>query len=342
MRVLVTGGAGFIGSHTVVVLLAAGHEVIVADDLRNSDRSVLERVRQITGRTVDWYRADVADRSAVEALFAARRPEAVIHFAGLKAVAESVARPLDYYYNNTVSTMVLAGACLAHRVARFVFSSSATVYGENRVPFRETMPLRPAANPYGATKAFSERILADAARAWPAFCVALLRYFNPVGAHASGLIGEAPGGVPNNLMPYITAVAAGRLPKLRVFGDDYPTPDGTGVRDYIHVMDLAEGHLAALDRLAPGARAYNLGTGRGTSVRELVHAFEQVNGLRLPCETVARRPGDIAACYADASRAARELGWRAGRDIGAMCRDAWRFECRRQEREQAYRGDTEK
>ncbi len=331
MNILVTGGAGFIGSHTCVALLAAGHGVIVADNLSNSSTGVLDKVKQITGRGVLFYRIDVTEAAAVDQVFADHSIDGVIHFAGLKAVGESVAKPLEYYYNNTVSTMVLAGACLKHGVKRFVFSSSATVYGDNRVPFVETMPLKPATNPYGHTKAMSEQILSDAAGADPGLAVALLRYFNPVGAHASGLIGEAPSGIPNNLMPYITRVAKGELEKLRIFGNDYPTADGTGVRDYIHVCDLAEGHLQALDRLTPGVHVYNLGTGRGTSVLQLVRAFEKANRLQLPYAIVNRRPGDIAESYADVSKARRELGWMAKRDLFDMCRDAWRFEKGRSE-----------
>lgn len=326
MNILVTGGAGYIGSHTCVALLEAGHTVIVADNLCNSDAGNLERVKQITGKEITFYRIDVTGKAATEALFAGHAVDGVVHFAGLKAVGESVEKPLAYYYNNLASTMVLAGACLKYGVKRFVFSSSATVYGENRVPFVETMPLMPTTNPYGESKAVSERILADTAGANPGWSVALLRYFNPVGAHESGLIGEAPTGIPNNLMPYITRVAKGELDKLRVFGDDYPTVDGTGVRDYIHVMDLAEGHVTALENLTAGVHVYNLGTGRGTSVLQLVRAFEEANGLRLPYEITARRPGDIAECYADATKAKKDWGWTPKRNLADMCRDAWRFE----------------
>lgn len=326
MNILVTGGAGFIGSHTCVALLQEGHNVIVADNLSNSSAETLDKVKQIAGKELIFYRIDVTDSAAVEAVFDAHPLDGVIHFAGLKAVGESVEKPLDYYYNNTVSTMVLAGACRKYGVKRFVFSSSATVYGENKVPFVETMELRAPASPYGWTKAISEQILTDVARSEPGWAVALLRYFNPVGAHESGLIGEAPSGFPNNLMPYITRVASGKLAKLRIFGNDYPTVDGTGVRDYIHVCDLAEGHLRALDRLTPGVHIYNLGTGRGTSVLQLVKAFEEANGIKLPYEFVARRPGDIAESYADVTRAREELGWAARRNIIDMCRDAWRFE----------------
>lgn len=326
MKILVTGGAGYIGSHTCVALQEAGHTVIVADNLCNSRIETLARITKITGEPMTFYQVDVTDGPAVNSIFAAHDLDGVIHFAGLKAVGESVAKPLDYYRNNLLGTIVLAGACQKYGVRKFVFSSSATVYGENQVPFVETMPLLPTTNPYGETKAISERILSDVAASYPGFAVSLLRYFNPVGAHDSGLIGEAPQGVPNNLMPYITQVAKGKLPQLQVFGNDYPTVDGTGVRDYIHVMDLAEGHVAALDHLTEGVHIYNLGTGRGTSVLQLVEAFEKANAIKVPYEIVERRPGDIATCYADASKARRELNWSTKRDIMDMCRDAWRFE----------------
>ncbi len=326
MNILVTGGAGYIGSHTCVVLLEAGHEVIVADNLCNSKAETIDKVEQITNKKMVFYPIDVTDEEAVERIFADHKIDGVIHFAGLKAVAESVEKPLEYYYNNTVSTMVLAKACQRHGVEKFIFSSSATVYGENEVPFVETMDLLPAANPYGETKAISERILMDTAKANSKFSVSLLRYFNPVGAHESGFIGEEPTGIPNNLMPYVTQVAKGKLEKLQVFGNDYPTPDGTGVRDYIHVMDLAEGHVASLDRLTPGVHIYNLGTGQGISVLQLVKAFEEVNGVRVPYEIMGRRPGDIAESYADVSKAEKELNWKAKRGIKEMVRDAWRFE----------------
>ena len=324
--ILVTGGAGYIGSHTSVALLEAGYTVIVADNLCNSKAETLERVKQLTNKDIIFYQIDVTDESVVNNIFARHRIDGVIHFAGFKAVGESVEKPLTYYYNNTVSTMVLAKACMEYGVRRFVFSSSATVYGENRVPFVETMNLLPTNNPYGETKAISERILSDVAQANPGFSVSILRYFNPVGAHESGLIGEAPNGIPNNLMPYVTQVAKGKLEKLCIFGNDYPTIDGTGVRDYIHVMDLAEGHVVALEKMTEGVHIYNLGTGRGTSVLQLVRAFEKTNGIEVPFEIVGRRPGDIAECYADASKAERELGWKARRDLLDMCRDAWRFE----------------
>ncbi|MBM7610247.1 UDP-glucose 4-epimerase [Lysinibacillus composti] len=326
MNILVTGGAGFIGSHTCVALLEAGHSVIIADNLSNSKRETVMKIMDIADKEVNFYEIDVTDAEAIDIIFRNYKIDGVIHFAGLKAVGESVDKPLEYYYNNIVSTMVLTKACQKYGVNRFVFSSSATVYGDNKVPFVETMDLLPTTNPYGETKAMSERILTDIANANPAFSVSILRYFNPVGAHESGQIGEAPNGIPNNLMPYVTQVAKGKLDKLRVFGNDYPTVDGTGVRDYIHVEDLAEGHVAALENLTEGVHVYNLGTGKGTSVLELVKAFEEANDIEVPYEIVDRRPGDIASCYADASKAKRELGWTAKRDIIAMCRDAWRFE----------------
>ncbi|MEH7524944.1 UDP-glucose 4-epimerase GalE [Bacillus sp. JJ1503] len=326
MNILVTGGAGYIGSHTCVALLEAGHTVIVADNLCNSNAESLEKVKQITNKEVVYYQIDVINESALDIIFSNHHIDGIIHFAGLKAVGESVEMPLAYYYNNIVSILVLAKVCKKYNVKRFVFSSSATVYGENKVPFIETMNLLQTTNPYGETKAMSERILSDIANSNPGFSVAILRYFNPVGAHESGLIGEAPNGIPNNLMPYITQVAKGVLDKLQIFGNDYPTKDGTGVRDYIHVMDLAEGHIAALDNLVEGAHIYNLGTGLGTSVLELVKAFEVANGIKIPYEIVGRRPGDIAVCFADVTKALRELNWTAKRDIISMCKDAWRFE----------------
>lgn len=326
MVILVTGGAGYIGSHTCIALLEAGYTVIVADNLCNSKVESLNKVMQHTNKDITFYQIDVTNKKAVDIIFSNYKIDGVIHFAGLKAVSESVKKPLEYYYNNILSTLVLAKACQKYGVNKFVFSSSATVYGDNKVPFVETMDLLPTTNPYGETKAMSERILTDFGKANPNFSVSLLRYFNPVGAHESGLIGEAPNGIPNNLMPYITQVAKGKLERLRIFGNDYPTVDGTGVRDYIHVMDLAEGHVAALEHLTQGVHIYNLGTGKGTSVLELVKAFEDANGFSIPYEIVDRRPGDIAECYADVSKAKRELGWEAKRDIVTMCRDAWRFE----------------
>lgn len=328
MRVLVTGGAGYIGSHTCVELLNAGHEVIVVDNLCNSKISVLDRVKQIAGRSVSFYDLDVRDKAALSAVFGAHKIDAVIHFAGLKSVGESVAMPLQYYDNNVYGTLVLAQVMAEHDVRNLVFSSSATVYGDPAsVPIREDFPLS-ATNPYGRSKLIVEEMLRDLPIAEPDWHIALLRYFNPVGAHSSGLIGEDPNGIPNNLMPYVAQVAAGKLARLSVFGGDYPTPDGTGVRDYIHVVDLALGHVLALDALADksGVVTYNLGTGRGYSVLEMVAAFEKASGKAVPYRIVDRRPGDIAACYADAGLAERELGWRAQRDIEVMCADSWRWQ----------------
>jgi UDP-glucose 4-epimerase len=326
MNILVTGGAGYIGSHTCVALLEAGYRVIVADNLYNSKAEVLDRIKEITGKKVGFYQIDVTDEKVVDYVFKENSVDGIIHFAGYKAVGESVAKPLEYYYNNIVSTIVLAKKCREHGVKRFVFSSSATVYGENEAPLVETMELLPRTNPYGESKAICEKVLTDSAKVNPGWSVALLRYFNPVGAHESGLIGEEPSGIPNNLMPYMTRVAGGKLEKLLVFGGDYPTVDGTGVRDYIHVMDLAEGHLAAMEKLSEGAHIYNLGTGKGTSVLQLIRAFEEANGLKLPYELVERRPGDVAECYADVLKAKKELGWSARRGVTEMCLDAWRFE----------------
>lgn len=326
MNILVTGGAGYIGSHTCVALLEAGHSVIIADNLCNSKRDSIDKIQLLASKKVIFYEIDVTDKATIEGVFKSHHIDGVIHFAGLKAVGESVKKPLMYYVNNLVSTMVLAETCLKYNVRRFVFSSSATVYGDNQVPFVETMNLLPTTNPYGETKAMSERILTDIANVNPGFAVTLLRYFNPIGAHESGLIGESPNGIPNNLIPYVTQVAKGKLKKLRVFGNDYPTVDGTGVRDYIHVLDVAAGHVAAIERSKEGVNVYNLGTGRGISVLELVKAFEEANSIQVPYEIVDRRPGDIASCYADASRAERELGWIAKLDLVSMCRDSWRFE----------------
>lgn len=329
MNVLVTGGLGYIGSHACVALAEAGHRVLIVDNLSNAKPSVLERLRELTGAAIEFHRADVRDRAALRAVLAGKDVGAVLHFAGLKAVGESVEKPLAYYEHNVGGTIALLEVMSALEIPRLVFSSSATVYGEpQRLPLTEDHPLRPA-NPYGSTKLAVERLLADAAR--PArLRYAVLRYFNPVGAHPSGRIGEDPLGVPANLFPYLARVAVKALPKLRVFGNDYDTPDGTGVRDYIHVMDLAQGHVAALQALEarPGSFTVNLGTGRGYSVLEALKAFERACGVSIPFEVVARRPGDVAACYADASRAASELGWKAKLDLDAMCRDAWRWQSR--------------
>lgn len=326
MNILVTGGAGYIGSHTCVQLLNNDHSVIVADNLCNSKIEIIDKIKLITNKDFIFYQIDVTNKQAVYSIFSSHKIDGVIHFAGLKAVGESVKNPLEYYYNNIVSTIVLSKACIKYNVNKFVFSSSATVYGDNKVPFLETMDLLPTTNPYGETKVMSEKILADVVKANPNLSVSLLRYFNPIGAHESGLIGEAPNGIPNNLMPYITQVAKGKLNKLRIFGKDYPTVDGTGIRDYIHVVDLAEGHVAAIEKLTEGVHIYNLGTGQGTSVLQLVQAFEEANGVKVPYEIVDRRPGDIAICYADANKAERELGWSARKGISEMCRDTWKFE----------------
>lgn len=327
MKVLVTGGAGYIGSHTCVELLKAGHEIVIVDNFINSKPDVLDKLRAITGRDFAFVEVDLRDRAALNQAFDAHRIDAVIHFAGLKAVGESVSKPLEYYDNNLQGFIVLAEAMRDHGVKKFVFSSSATVYGMNNpVPFQEDYPTS-ATNPYGYTKVMIEQMLRDIAAADPEWHICLLRYFNPIGAHESGLIGEDPNGIPNNLLPYVAQVAAGKLPCLTVFGDDYDTPDGTGVRDYIHVVDLALGHLAALNYVEDhaGAEAVNLGTGQGTSVLEIVHAFERASGRPVPYRIADRRPGDIASCYADTHKAAKMLNWHATRNIDDMCRDTWNF-----------------
>ena len=327
MDILVTGGAGYIGSHTCVELLNKGYGVVVIDNLVNSNPKALERVEQITGKKLSFYEADVRDRATLDKIFEKHDIGCAIHFAGLKAVGESVAMPLEYYDNNLGGFFVLAEEMRAHNVKRIVFSSSATVYGMNNpVPFREEMPTS-ATNPYGYTKVMIEQMLRDLAVAAPEWSIVLLRYFNPIGAHESGLIGEDPNGIPNNLLPYVAQVAAGIRPQLSVFGNDYDTPDGTGVRDYIHVVDLALGHLAALNyaETHTGAEAINLGTGHGTSVLEIVAAFEKASGRPVPYKICDRRPGDIATCYADTTKAAKLLGWHATRDIDDMCRDGWNF-----------------
>ncbi len=326
--ILVTGGSGYIGSHTVVELMAAGHDVFVIDNYSNSKPGVLDRIEQITGRRPGFAQMDLRDRAGLRYLFMTHDFEAVVHFAGLKAVGESVSHSLRYYDNNVAGSVILFNAMAEAGVRQLVFSSSATVYGDPRsVPIREDFPLS-ATNPYGRSKLMIEDILRDAKVSDPSWRIAILRYFNPVGAHASGLIGEDPNGIPNNLMPYVTQVAIGKLPQLSVFGNDYPTPDGTGVRDYIHVVDLALGHVAALRVLAsrPGGLTVNLGTGRGCSVLELVNTFARVSGREIPYKIIARRPGDIAQCYADPSRAQTLLGWRATRGIEEMCADSWHWQ----------------
>lgn len=326
--ILVTGGAGYIGTHTVLQLLETNHDVIVIDNLSNSRREALTRVETLTGKEVTFYEGDILDRSLLEQIFLTHTIDAVIHFAGLKAVGESVREPLRYYENNVVGTTVLLEVMQAFDVKRIVFSSSATVYGlPDRTPIDESFPLR-ATNPYGRTKLMIEDMLRDVAVADTAWSIAILRYFNPIGAHASGQIGEDPFDVPNNLMPYITQVAVSRLDELNVFGDDYDTPDGTGVRDYIHVVDLANGHLKALDYIMDhtGAEAFNLGTGTGYSVLDLVKAFELESGRSIPYKVTARRPGDIAACFADPTKSKDVLGWEARHDVQTMCRDAWKWQ----------------
>ncbi|GGB83604.1 UDP-glucose 4-epimerase [Knoellia flava TL1] len=329
MHVLVSGGAGYIGSHTVVQLLAAGHEVTVVDSFANAKPSVVGRLETLTGKRLDVRSFDLTDRDKTEATFVDTQIDAVVHFAGLKAVGQSVAEPLSYYENNLDTTLSLLRAMDRHGVRKLVFSSSATVYGANPVvPMTEEAPTS-ATNPYGWTKVMNEQVLRDMAVADPTWRIALLRYFNPVGAHPSGTIGEDPSDVPNNLMPFLAQVAVGRREKLSIFGGDYPTPDGTGVRDYIHVDDLAAGHIAALHKLASTdtpLNTWNLGTGRGTSVLELLHAFERAVGRELPHEIVDRRPGDIAQSYADPRKAEAELGWKATRTIDDMCADTWRWQ----------------
>ena len=328
MRVLVTGGAGYIGSHTCVELLEAGYDVVVVDNLSNSKYESLRRVQAITGRELEFRQVDLLDAAGLGAAFAETQVEAVVHFAGLKAVGESTQIPWRYYHNNVTGTLTLLKVMQSAGVRNLVFSSSATVYGDpHTVPIKEAFPLS-ATNPYGRTKLMIEEILRDMQAASDSWNFALLRYFNPVGAHPSGRIGEDPNGIPNNLVPYIARVAVGRLPELRVFGDDYATPDGTGVRDYIHVVDLAQGHLRALEKLSenPGLVTYNLGTGQGYSVLEVVAAFERACGRSIPYRVTARRPGDVAVSYADPGRAQRELNWQARRGLGAMVTDVWRWQ----------------
>ncbi|MBF4694205.1 UDP-glucose 4-epimerase GalE [Fusibacter ferrireducens] len=325
MTILVTGGLGFIGSHTVVELIKARHTVIIVDNLINSKRNVLDKIGMITGITPIFYPIDVTQETQLEMVFSAHQLDGVIHFAGLKAVGESVSKPLDYYFNNIVSTLSLCRLCEKYGVFNIIFSSSATVYGNQQSPLKEDMLLKRTTNPYGETKAMNERILVDLAKADKRFSIILLRYFNPVGAHESGLIGESPNGMPNNLMPYIIKVAKGQLPVLNIYGNDYDTVDGTGVRDYIHVVDLAKGHVQAMVQFNTGVHIYNLGTGQGTSVLELVKTFIEVNKVDVPYEFVGRRQGDIGTCYADPTKAESELGWKAELGIKEMVKDAWRF-----------------
>ena len=326
--ILLTGATGYIASHTWLALQSAGLRVLGLDDFSNSSPEVLNRLERLSGQRPDFERMNVCDEAALESLFQRHRIDAVVHFAAFKAVGESGAKPLAYYRNNIGGLLALAGTMQRHGCRRLVFSSSATVYGQpERLPITEDSPLS-TTNPYGATKLMGENILRDLERSEPGWAIALLRYFNPVGAHESGLIGEAPQGIPNNLMPYITQVAVGLREKLSVYGNDYDTPDGTGVRDYIHVLDLAEGHVAALQRLlgGGGSLTVNLGTGRGYSVLEVVRAYARASGREIPFDVVPRRPGDVAACYADPTRAAQQLGWRAALDLDRMCADSWRWQ----------------
>lgn len=332
-RILVTGGTGFIGSHTTLELLNAGFDVVVMDNLHNSKTESLKRVEQITGKKASFHKMDLLDRDRLKFLFSQYDIDAVIHFAGLKAVGESVDKPLFYYKNNISGTVNLCEAMIEADVKNLVFSSSATVYGDPETcPIPETAPVT-AVNPYGRTKLTIEYILKDLHISDPAWNIALLRYFNPVGAHESGLIGEDPNGIPNNLMPFVTQVAVGKLEKLRVFGGDYNTHDGTGVRDYIHVVDLSVGHLKALEKLDenPGVVTYNLGTGNGSSVLDVIHAFEEANGIAIPYEIAPRRAGDAAVCFADSTKAEQELGWKAERDLVTMCRDSWNWQSKNPE-----------
>lgn len=329
MSILVTGGAGFIGSHTVIELVNAGYDVVVIDNLVNASEKSLERVEQIIGKPVKFYKVDIRDKAGLNEVFEKENIDSCIHFAGLKAVGESVKKPLEYYENNIAGTLVLLEVMRAHNVKNIVFSSSATVYGSPAfVPITEECPKGQCTNPYGWTKSMLEQILSDIQFADNEWNVILLRYFNPIGAHESGLIGENPNGIPNNLMPYITQVAVGKLKELSVFGNDYNTPDGTGVRDYIHVVDLAIGHVKAIEKIAenPGLKIYNLGTGNGSSVLDIVKNFEKASGVKIPYVIKGRRAGDIDACYADASLAKKELNWVAKRDLQKMCEDSWRFQ----------------
>ncbi len=329
MAILVTGGAGYIGSHTCIELINAGYDIVVLDNLSNSSEKSLERVAQITGKKVPFYKVDILDREGMNEIFEKESIDSVIHFAGLKAVGESVAKPLEYYHNNITGTLLLCDVMRSHNVKNIIFSSSATVYGDPAfIPITEDCPKGKITNPYGQTKSMLEQILTDLHVADPEWNVVLLRYFNPIGAHESGLIGEDPKGIPNNLLPYIAQVAVGKLECLGVFGDDYDTPDGTGVRDYIHVVDLAKGHVKALKKIEDksGVSIYNLGTGNGYSVLQVVKAFEKACGKTIPYAIKPRRPGDIATCYADAAKAKAELGWEAEYDIERMCTDSWRWQ----------------
>ncbi|MFP3376655.1 UDP-glucose 4-epimerase GalE [Bacillus sp. SIMBA_069] len=328
MAILITGGAGYIGSHTCIELLNNNYKIIVVDNLSNSSIESLNRVKEITGKQFEFYKESVLNREKMNEIFLKNNIEAVIHFAGFKAVGESTTIPLTYYYNNIISTIILCDVMQKHHVKKFIFSSSATVYGIPKTsPITEEFPLS-VTNPYGQTKLMIEQIMRDVAKADGEWSIALLRYFNPFGAHQSGRIGEDPNGIPNNLMPYVTQVAVGKLKELNIFGNDYPTKDGTGVRDYIHVVDLAKGHVKALEKVleTTGIDAYNLGTGKGYSVLEMVNAFEKVSGKKIPYKIIGRRPGDVAICFADVSKAKRELGWEAEYGLEEMCVDSWRWQ----------------
>ncbi|MCU5095853.1 UDP-glucose 4-epimerase GalE [Bacillus wiedmannii] len=328
MAILITGGAGYIGSHTCIELLNNNYKIIVVDNLSNSSIESLNRVKEITGKQFEFYKESVLNREKMNEIFLENSIEAVIHFAGFKAVGESTTIPLTYYYNNIISTIVLCDVMQKHHVKKFIFSSSATVYGIPKTsPITEEFPLS-VTNPYGQTKLMIEQIMRDVAKADDEWSIALLRYFNPFGAHKSGRIGEDPNGIPNNLMPYVTQVAVGKLKELNIFGNDYPTKDGTGVRDYIHVVDLAKGHVKALEKVleTKGIEAYNLGTGKGYSVLEMIKAFEEVSGKKIPYKVIGRRPGDVAVCFADVSKAKRELGWEAEYGLEEMCVDSWRWQ----------------
>ena len=328
MNILVTGGAGYIGSHTLIELIEAGYTPVVVDNLSNSSPEALKRVEKITGAKIPFHKLDLRDEKELEKVFAEHKFDAIIHFAGLKAVGESVAKPLHYYNNNLTSTLTLLQQAVEHKVPKFIFSSSATVYGTpEELPLKETSRTGVGiTNPYGQTKYMIEQILQDVVAANPNLQVTILRYFNPVGAHKSGLIGEDPNGLPNNLLPYVSQVAVGKLPEVGVFGDDYDTPDGTGVRDYIHVVDLAKGHVAALKSAQNGVSVYNLGTGQGTSVLELINAFSKAAGKPIPYAIKPRRPGDIASCYATSEKALNELGWQAKKSIATACEDSWKWQ----------------
>ncbi|MEC9485513.1 MAG: UDP-glucose 4-epimerase GalE [Candidatus Izemoplasma sp.] len=326
MNILVTGGLGYIGSHTILELDSTKNQVIIVDNLANSKIDVLKIIQQISSQKYDFYKYDVTDYYLIESLFMKYKFDTIMHFAGFKAVGESVQKPLTYYKNNLLGTIILSELAIKYGVEHFIFSSSATVYGDQQSPLFETLDPKKTTNPYGETKAMSERILIDTAIANPGLNVTLLRYFNPVGAHNSGLIGENSNGTPNNLVPYITKVAKGELKELSIFGNDYDTEDGTGVRDYIHVVDLAKAHVAAMEHMKSGVNIYNLGTGKGISVLEMVHAFEKINALKVPFKVVGRRPGDLAVVYADVSKAKKELQWEAKLTLEDMVRDAWNFE----------------